>query len=61
MGLIWTYLIKNKLDSLARPQIPPNSKGKAIENYEKFLDLWKYAGSGIAEAKDAKERLAALE
>ena len=24
-------------------------KGKAIEHYEKFLDIWKDAGPGIAE------------
>ena len=35
-------------------------KGKAIENYEKFLELWKDADSGLTELKDAKERLAAL-
>jgi len=33
---------------------------KAIENYEKFLTLWKDADSGIAEVEDAKERLDAL-
>jgi tetratricopeptide (TPR) repeat protein len=32
-------------------------KGKAIENYEKFLDLWKDADPGIAEVEDAKKRL----
>ena len=30
-------------------------KTKAIEHYEKFLDLWKNAGPGIAEVEDAKE------
>jgi len=32
-------------------------KRKAIEHYEKFLDLWKDADPGIAEVEDAKKRL----
>jgi tetratricopeptide (TPR) repeat protein len=35
-------------------------KGKAIENYEKFLRLWKEADPGIAEIEEAKQRLARL-
>jgi hypothetical protein len=37
-----------------------DQKGKAIYNYEKFLDLWKDADPGIAEVEDARERLGGL-
>ncbi len=36
-------------------------KGKAIEHYQKFLNLWKDADPGRSEVEDAKKKLAALE
>ncbi|MGB3860657.1 MAG: tetratricopeptide repeat protein, partial [Candidatus Aminicenantaceae bacterium] len=35
-------------------------QGKAIEHFEKFLELWRDADPGIAEVNDARERLAVL-
>jgi len=37
-----------------------DNRAKAIENYEKFLDLWKNADPGIVEVEDARKRLTGL-
>ena len=34
------------------------SNAKAIEHYEKFLDLWNVADPGIVEVENARKRLA---
>ena len=38
-----------------------SNTAKAIEHYEKFLNLWKDADPGIDEVTDAKKRQAALQ
>ena len=43
-----------------RQNFQKSNRAKAIEHYEKFLDLWKDADPGIAEVEDAKKKLAEL-
>ena len=45
---------------LGRIHEQQGNKVKAIENYERFLDLWKDADPGLVEVEDTKQRLANL-
>ena len=45
---------------LAKLYEQKNWEGKAIEHFEKFLDLWKDADEGLPELDDAKKRLTDL-
>jgi len=58
--LFWGDIYAKSFYMLGKIYEQKGWEGKAIEHYEKFLDLWKDADPGIPELGDAKKRLAAL-
>jgi tetratricopeptide (TPR) repeat protein len=58
--LYWGDIYAKSFYMLGKIWEQKGDTGKAIEHYEKFLDLWKDADPGIAEVDDARERLAGL-
>jgi len=58
--LYWGDIYAKAFYMLGKIYQQHSDTAKAIEHYEKFLDLWKDADPGIAEVEDAKKRLAGL-
>ena len=58
--LYWGALHTKSMYMLGKIFEQQGDRSKAIENYERFLELWKDADPGIAEVDDAKKRLAGL-
>jgi tetratricopeptide (TPR) repeat protein len=58
--LYWGDIYAKSFYMLGKIYEQQGDESKAIENYKKFLDLWKDADPGIAEVEDAKKRLAGL-
>jgi tetratricopeptide (TPR) repeat protein len=58
--LWWGDIYANSFYMLGKIHEQQGDTARAIEQYEKFLDLWKDADPGIAEVEDAKKRLAGL-
>lgn len=55
------FLERSRVDyNIAKIYDKMGDKARAIEYYQKFLDLWKNADPGISEVEDAKKHLAAL-
>jgi serine/threonine protein kinase/tetratricopeptide (TPR) repeat protein len=46
---------------LAKLYDKKGQSSEAVKEYEKFLELWKYAAPGLPEVEDAKKRLTALQ
>ncbi len=58
--LHWGYEYAKSLYMLGKIFEEKGWKGKSIEHYEKFLDLWKDADEGLPELEDAKKKLKSL-
>jgi tetratricopeptide (TPR) repeat protein len=58
--LYWGDIYAKSFYMLGKIHEQQGDTAKAIEHYEKFLDLWKDADPGIAEVEDARKRLAGL-
>jgi len=58
--LEYGYIYAKAFYMLGKIYEQQGNKAKAIENYLKFIDLWKDADPGIDEVEDARERVAGL-
>lgn len=58
--LLWGDLCAKSFYMLGKISEQRGWPGKAMDYYEKFLEVWKDADPGIAEVEDAKKRLASL-
>lgn len=58
--LAWGIIYAKCFYQLGKIHAMRGDRAEAIDNYRKFLDLWKNADPGIPEVADAKKRLAGL-
>jgi hypothetical protein len=49
-----------KLGNRCLEETQKGLKAKAMEHYEKFLNLWKDAGPGLLEVEDTKKKVVGL-